>query len=556
MPPDTPDYFYSPLQHRAFTNREHELARLDAAVDALRAGTPQHVALVGLRRTGKTWLLKEYIYRLQARGDDVLPIYINLEDACATPELFALRFIGNVAYWLTCQGRESIIPYLDIGQLLRLAPPALQSPVDTLRLHLGRANADRNLLLDLAFSCPDDVARAIGRPLLVMLDEFPAVQRLDNFPGINALATFRRQIEGHRQCCYVICGSVVSAMEGILEQTAPLFSVFGRLSLHPFDERNTRALLAKLLPENAAHLPDLGRAVQRLTGGWPFYVQAVGQRLRYWQVALDLPITVEAVEQAFLVETLSPESQIYQYCRYLYDVSIQQARGEGALRAVLALLAEEDLSTSAVAQRLKVSVSTARDYLRWLAEVDLVAEYAGLYTYNDPVLRYWVATAALGLAIPNTPDSLILKRMLADLQERYRQAAVELGRAMESRVREVMRRFAGQEVAGALLGLAGPVRLPQFETVEPFRSADGQTELDALALGDECWVVEVRWRNIMAMPRDLRQLQKRARKLGARPWFVSRSGFTAGALALAAQEGIMISTGPDLENLERAIFAT
>ncbi len=70
------------------------------------------------------------------------------------------------------------------------------------------------------------------------------------------------------------------------------------------------------------------------------------------------------------------------------------------------------------------------------------------------------------------------------------QACRELSRT----VRELLQRFAGQEVDGNLLGLAGQVRLPAFHRIAPYRSSDGQVEVDALAEGDERWAVEVKWR--------------------------------------------------------------
>ena len=111
-------------------------------------------------------------------------------------------------------------------------------------------------------------------------------------------------------------------------------------------------------------------------------------------------ITAELVSQAFVLEALTNHGQIYGYCRYLYDVSLQKARGYGVLKAPLQLLATEDgLALAEIARRLRRQASAARDYLRRLMEVDLLVEREGRYFYADPVFRYWVAQTTTGVAI-------------------------------------------------------------------------------------------------------------------------------------------------------------
>jgi hypothetical protein len=385
-----------------------------------------------------------------------------------------------------------------------------------------------------------------------MLDEFQAIHTLANFTETrDVVAVFRAHQERHTSCGYVIAGSAISAMEHTLAHTSPLFARFERLSLAPFGREDTRALVARLLaPENIEDLPAVSAEIHRLTGGHPFYVEALCDRLRRWRSLQDVALTAAAVKEAFAWEVLSPEGRIYDFCRYIYDISIQRARGYGALVAILQLLAEEEgLTIAEVARRQKVTAATARDYLRWLKEVDLIGEQDGGHYYCDPVLRFWVASVTTGIEIAGPPRREILEEMVRRLDERYQRAATELGMAKESQIRELLQRCAGQEVDGDLLGLAGQVRLPAFHRVAPYRSADGQVEVDALAEGDERWAVEVKWRGRLAGVKELQQLLAVARSLSARPWFISRAGFTPEALAFARQEGIMVSGQAEVERL-------
>jgi hypothetical protein len=184
-------------------------------------------------------------------------------------------------------------------------------------------------------------------------------------------------------------------------------------------------------------------------------------------------------------------------------------------------------------------------------EVDLLLEREGRYFYADPVLRYWVAQTTQGAAIEGFPQQEALKVLVAGLAERFARVSTQLGRAKESEVRELLRRLAGQSVPGACLGQPTVVHVPAFTRIEPYRSPDGQVEIDALAENGERWAVEVKWRQKRVGRSVLDQLLAAATGLQARAWCISQAGFTPDALAFAAEKGILISNAEDLAALAR-----
>ena len=555
-------YFYSPQLHRQFTDRQRELAVLTYAVEELRQGRPHHVAFFGLRKIGKTSLLKEFAYRLlteaQPEGEIVLPVYIDFEEICSSPESFVLRYIGHVSYWFQTRGQQIARPFLSLNSLLLNGPDLMKGSLEALANELARAKPDRGFLLHLAFDFAEELAQKAGLRFLMMLDEFQTIHALANFPAVkDVVAVFRAHLERHSACGYIVAGSAISVMERMLSHTSPLFAQFERLTLAPLDRRDTRELMLRLLSDvDIEDIPAVSAEIYRLAGGHPFYIEALCGRLRRWHFMQDLSLTPAAVKEAFVWEVLSPEGRIYDFCRYIYDVSIQRARGYGALVAILQLLGEEEgLTIAEVARRQKVTAATARDYLRWLKEVDLINEREGGHYYCDPVLRFWVANVAAGIEIAGPPRREVLEEMVKHLDERYQRAATELGIAKESQVRELLHRFSGQEVDGDLLGLfsEGQIRLPVFRQVAPYRSGDGQVEVDALAEGEEQWVVEIKWRGRQAGVKELQKLLRAAETLSARPWFISRAGFTPKAEAFARREGIMISGQVEIERLAEIV---
>ena len=536
-----------------FTNRVSELTTLALVADDLLAGRPRHVALFGLRRIGKTLVCQEQMRRLHA-SSQVIPVYLDLQDLASSPELFAQRYVGLSCFWAVDHGMGPADPYLNVTDLLQTHAASLQVVTRTaaaLINEMGKQKVDYTTLLNIAFDFPERLAEALGRPFMYFLDEFPELVTLGSFPGVgDPLKHFRAALQRQTQVAYVITGSAVSATEHIVQDhQSPLFLQFRALELHPFTPEDTQALTEKLAGRLS---PAAQAAVHTYTFGHPFYVTALAERIRELVAGETEAITPELASQAFVLETLENRGQIYGYCRYLYDISLQKARGYGVLKALLQILATKDgLTLSEVASRLRRQASAARDYLRRLIEVDLLVERKGHYFYADPVFRYWVAQTTTGVAIEGFPRQEDLKALVADLGERFARASTQLGRAKESEVRELLRKLAGQTVPGANLGQSGPIPVPAFTRIEPYRSPDGQTEIDALAENSERWAVEVKWRQKRVGRSELEQLLAAAAGLNARAWCVSQAGFTPDALTFAANNAILLSNAADLAALAK-----
>jgi AAA+ ATPase superfamily predicted ATPase len=537
-----------------FTDRVHELSMLAQAAADLERGRPHHIALFGLRRIGKTMLCQEQMRRLADQGR-VIPVYMNLEGICTSPELFVQRYIGLTCFWAVAGGQGAADPYLRAVDLLQTpaeANPVVREAIRFLITELGREEADPGALLHLAFDFPDRLAAALGRPIICFLDEFTELSALARFPRAgDPYKLFRSVMQQHAHVGYVVTGSAVTVMEQMVRNhKSPLFLQLRAIELPPLTAEDTQVLTMKLMdgPLNPAAQAE----VYAYTAGHPFYVTALVERLHELASGDPAAINPEQVAHAFLLETLGARGQIYGYCRYLYDISLQKARGYAALKALLQILAEEDgLSLTQAARRLHRRPSSVQDYLRWLIEVDLLVAKEQRYFYRDEVLRYWVAYTARGIEIDGFPRPADLKDLVADLAERFARASTQLGRAKESEVRELLRKLAGRLVPGAYLGQAAAIQAPAFTRIEPYRSPDGQMEIDALAENGERWAVEVKWRQKRAGRGELEQLLTAAASLQARAWCVSQAGFTPEAVAFADEHDILLSTAEDLAALTR-----
>ena len=554
--------FYPHYLRRLFTNRKRELSFFQSMVEDLLAGRPRRLALWGLRRVGKTLVIQEQISRLHDQGM-VHPVYMDFEDICTSPELFAQRYIGLVTFWALENGQGDVDAYLTVERLLETvagrSAVASQTAGSLLR-ELSRPKPDQALLIKLAFEYSEKLAEELNKKLVLFLDEFTEISTLSHYPQVREpLKHFRASLAGQTNVAYVVAGSAMTAMMKLFESPeAPLFLQFETLALEPFGRQDAEVLMNKLSSE---YSPGVYAEVYRYTAGFPFYIMALMQRLNRFDQGGET-ISVDSVRYAFLLETLWRDGQIYNYCRYVYDLSLQRARGYGMLKAILQFLADEQgFTLSEIARALRKSPSAVREYLRWLSEVDLVEKRERVYQFRDPVLRFWVAYTSKGIEMDAFPRREDLAGLVSDLEERFQRAAGELGRAKEAEVRELMRRFTGQIVPGALLGQEGELALPVVYSVGGYCSPDGQIELDALAeLAPDAtrpaggrWAVSIKWRSKRSGHKELEQLARHSANLGAKGWMIARDGFTPDALNYARQAGIFISSGADLVQLAKLL---
>jgi hypothetical protein len=560
------DLIYPQEEQRFFTDRLHYLDLLALSRDMLVQGIRKHLALSGFRRVGKTLILKEFLRRHLLLGPEaaVAAAYVDLPRLAFTPEAFAAQYIGNILYWLAERDAGVMIdryydPAFQLVAAGRWDNPALSEHLYAFSRELQKGRPDQHLLLEMAFSWPEIWAQATGRHLILLLDEFPEILALDNYPQIESVvALFRAVLQTQSRVCYVVAGSMLSLMERLfLGSDSPLFVHFQLETVGPFGRDDSYELGRKRLsPLEPNPSPQVLSALYEVTRGHPFYIYATTMRMLEMASLLHKPFNPQTVQEAFVLETLGTTGRIYNLCRYELETSLQRARGETMPPAVLRVLAArpEGLTLTEVASALKRPTGAIRQVLNWLIEVDLVQQRDDkTYVFRDPVLQLWVAYYYAGLELTGMPRQKVLDQLVAELMEKYERASTELGVAKESEVRELLHRFAGQRVDGDLLGVAGKVRLPTFHEVAPFRSDDGQVEVDALAEGDERWAVEIKWRAKLTGVKELETLLAAANSLAARPWAISKAGFTPEAQTYARREGIMFSGQAQIDQLARLL---
>jgi hypothetical protein len=115
-----------------------------------------------------------------------------------------------------------------------------------------------------------------------------------------APAAFRAALDRPGRVALVVAGSRVTAMRHLIEDGAsPLFTRFIPLELRPFHRDATFELATYIWEDESRFEPDAAVRLHHLTGGWPFYVDAVEVRARALALAGPDVITPDLVDLAF-----------------------------------------------------------------------------------------------------------------------------------------------------------------------------------------------------------------------------------------------------------------
>jgi hypothetical protein len=330
------------------TPRSTLTRRIVATLDASPSRIP---VLVGGCGSGRTTLLQQLRDRLGRTSAQ----HVDVERTATTPERF-LRAVAATTPFPVFEG----------------APAGARGAFDATLAFFARART------------------AAGEPATFLLDEFLELRTFESFPGLRrVLHEFLDSLasSGNR---FVLTTRYAARTTRLLRDGSSRFEVIHVPSLTPED---TLDILGPQPLAEAQESEFVARTVQALTDGRPLYVQALAEELvamrEHGGTGPAAPGTDDPI--GALAALLAPGGRLARHCAFCYELRLHRARGYGALKAILEILAEEEgLTLTEISHRLQRTPGSTKDYLSWLEDVDLVASRQKRYSYTDPLLRVWV----------------------------------------------------------------------------------------------------------------------------------------------------------------------
>lgn len=227
-----------------------------------------------------------------------------------------------------------------------------------------------------------------GGPATFLLDEFLELRTFESFPGLRRVihdCVDQLAASGNR---FVLTSRYTARTLRVLRDRTSRFEVIHVPSLSVEDTFDLLGPSTADTPEPHQHDNDaelLARTVQALGDGRPSYVRAIIEELH----AMQERGGGDALSA--LASQLASGGRLADLCEFSYELRLHRARGYGALKAILDILADaEGLTLTEISQRLQRTPGSTKDYLSWLEDVDLVTSRQKRYSFTDPLLRVWV----------------------------------------------------------------------------------------------------------------------------------------------------------------------
>jgi len=317
--------------------------RVLAALDASPPRVPVLLGGCGSGRTSTLLRLRDLIGTSQAQ-------YVDIERIATTPERL-LRAVVDA----------SPFPAPPYGP----RPVGESSPRDALDATLALLNTSR---------APG------GEAATFLIDEALEFRTFESFPGLRTVMRDLVDALSASPNRFVLSTRYVTRAHRLLRDAPAHFEV---IHMPPLSVAEIGVVLGRV----GAVVGDAesARAIQALTDGRPAYVAAMADTM----VSMARHGPGDAISA--LAALLASGGRLSLSCRYCYELRLHRARGYGALKAILDVLAfEEPLTLTEIALRLRRTPGSTKDYLSWLEDVDLVTVRQKRYSFADPLLRLWV----------------------------------------------------------------------------------------------------------------------------------------------------------------------
>ena len=528
---------YPDSERALFTNREEILRKLFLALEDVKKGEFRGFSIFGIRRCGKTAILKEFFYRI-LRDPNLSSVYIDYEGMPKNISDMIERTLGWTIFWAIAKGNDRPEEYLTVETLAMKVKDDnyLREKVELFRSIKA---------LDVKFRIILSILQDLDKPIVLILDEFQDFLIAAEDSRIDILGILRELMRA--KTLLIVSGSIRSILYKISKDFRErYFLQLDAIDLPPFNFRDVWKLTEKIAEKKVS-----GKFVARVfryTGGFPFYITVLLERAKELSKIFNTSIE-EVLDLAYYKETFSIEGKIYEHCRYLWSEYLNYARRKKYLRRILELLSKNGAMTiSELSKEMGVDYSILYKYVEELESLGLVRkEKKQLMIFSKTFATWILMRRELPEISRIEPKERLLLDKLRELEKRVARAEKIASKLFESYVQMVISENLGEKLNAKILGITDlkNIRIPDKIILNPTKKIGGKVyEVDAILEDDSKWVVEITISRI-----DAKYIEEIKRLWKADIyWFISYEGFTESALKID-KNNVILSTRDNIEYL-------
>jgi uncharacterized protein len=377
---DPPFIVGRPVIGEYFVDREDELHRLLTIVSGVQKGASSNIALIGLRRTGKTSILENLEVQLKP-NPKLIPVIANCYGIAAKSRLAKVLVDKTNQSYVCKTGDKAFFKRITkaIGEAAKSAMERISEvKFAEFSLKLQDKNTEEDSLIEDALQYIEALALEKDVFFVVMLDEFQDVVRW----GDDTLKRIRTVVQSQKRVCYVLSGSATSIMRDLVyKHQSPFYRQLVEIPIKKLDKSIAIDFLTRRF--NCAKMSAKDSVIAKiaaLSDGYPDYMQRLGLEL-YLLVGPGHSIAEKQVEKAYEDMVMSLDGEFDNYFSNFSPLE----------REILVVLAIGKIQPSEVARAVRKPIVNISKTLTTLLNYSIIERpMKGQYRITDPIFADWL----------------------------------------------------------------------------------------------------------------------------------------------------------------------
>ena len=369
-----------PVTGEYFVDREEELRRLQTLVEGVQKGASSNIALIGLRRTGKTSILGNLEYLLNS-NKKIIPVIVDCYGIAAKSRLAKVLVDTAIQNYVRKTGDNAFLNRITkaIGEAAKSAMARISEvKFAEFSVKLKDKNIEEDSLLEEALQYMETLAVEKDVFFVVMLDEFQDVIRW----GDDTLKRIRTIVQSQKRVCYVLSGSATSIMRDLVyKKQSPFYRQLVEIPIKKLDKAISIDFLKKRF--NCAEMEAKDSVIEKIAArsdGYPDYLQRLGLEL-YLSIGQGHSIAEEQVDKAYENIVVGLDGEFDNYLRNFSPLE----------REILVALAIGEIQPSEVARAVRKPIVNISKTLTKLMNYSIIERpMKGQYRITDPVFSDWL----------------------------------------------------------------------------------------------------------------------------------------------------------------------
>ncbi len=329
----------------------------------------ESVVVIAPRRFGKTSLVLEILERMKQNHFTTYIDFFSTPNQHSLAEQITEKVLSNkkldIAFYNFRQNIGELIKNIEFKQV-----------VEEFEFILNFSDRTNQKLSQLAHSLDfiDSFSKKNKKKMICGFDEFGDLNKLN---GHSIVKLFRSKIQMQKNVSYLFTGSYESVMNQLFfESNAPFYRFARIVQLPPIDEQIFHKHLKKQFKTiGITFEKDSISKLLSFTGGHPYYTQLLSQQI---EISGKKKISSGHIDE--IIETV-----MWLEINYLEKLW-ENITAKKGVATVLTIMAK---NKSPYKETMSPRLNIPR-ILRDLKEKGIIERKNNLYTFLDPMFRYWI----------------------------------------------------------------------------------------------------------------------------------------------------------------------